>query len=895
VSALPDAGCDGINFINRQTKMETAHRTPLRQHDGGLPIELWGLVLAWLPRTYRMIYRCVSRMWRACVVIRDAGPSNQNPSEYRPNPSNNLEAMITDIFDVVSCKISNTEFAPASASIRTHAIDRIVVEGHEALAVWMLSHGCPCGPSSMAAAAHVGSFRLMERILALKGKPVMKCTCAAAAAGAMRRDVLTWLLERRCPWDESCPNAAARSDDLATLRWAISNGCRFDREALWRVSAQSGGSMETLRWMADVMGMPVCAVAVAIEAAGRRNWDAIEIVLPGHETDGELLLALVKRLDHVALAQMARAGRILPEWLRSDSLVALSSHGMTQGKGGHDQEDANARGEDLRRTLAVLLDEFGVQWNDSYACRQARSIRALSEELDARGLSCSQDEEEAIVWMRRSTGRIFAGRRGGIGDSALGGHLRRSGFASPAPTPSRPSVTVHAHENGAEIFAALNMTMSVDVFLEMEAAAGEEEPPPGLIRISVCDNFGRVHILTLPPILGVIFAAVKGLLRVVGGDDARGFIGTSGWAELPQAALSLIAGALSDAYRVPFKRVCVSWNRACVNFERGTFALRREGPTPLRVFAEAGHVSLLLWYLAESRNPPPLVGPGLCRAAAEAGMWGAVRALREAGCPWSAAVCDLAAMANEEGVLRWARGSGCLWTASTAAWLAWNRNDSALRWAVDEEGCPVDEDSFIALAARGEKTLLSWLRTRTIASLNLDRCASAAIENGYGELGLAIVESAPSSSRRQFDRAPCAAARAGDIAAMDALMRSGCRFDEGVAAAAAKAGRVDALDWLARAEVAWPWGDSVVEMAARHGRIDVLRWALRKGCPKRPLALTLAAGASEVACVRWMLAHGWRFDYSASWLLLDTQDLLGGGSNKDICIERGVPTIARGV
>ena len=74
-------------------------------------------------------------------------------------------------------------------------------------------------------------------------------TCFAAADHG-HLDVLKWLRENGCPWDEETCAYAARGGHLEVLKWARENGCPWDEDTCARrrvrpargaVGARGGG------------------------------------------------------------------------------------------------------------------------------------------------------------------------------------------------------------------------------------------------------------------------------------------------------------------------------------------------------------------------------------------------------------------------------------------------------------------------------------------------------------------------------------------------------------------------------------------------------------------------------------------------------------------------------
>ena len=92
-------------------------------------------------------------------------------------------------------------------------------------------------------AARVGSIDLLEFLG--PGHALDQDTCSNAAMGG-HLDVLKWLREGGCPWDESTTYAASEGGHLGVLKYAHESGCPWD--PLTCEAAAKGGRLDVLKY-----------------------------------------------------------------------------------------------------------------------------------------------------------------------------------------------------------------------------------------------------------------------------------------------------------------------------------------------------------------------------------------------------------------------------------------------------------------------------------------------------------------------------------------------------------------------------------------------------------------------------------------------------------------------
>ena len=146
----------------------------------------------------------------------------------------------------------STAFAyPAPRLCLRQACSLAARGGHLEVLKWLHNTGCPWNESCYAAAA--GGHLEVVNWLHSTGCTWNEWTCYAAAAGG-HLEVVKWLHNAGCPWDSATCGAAASGGHLATLQWTREHGCPWDAD-LVRAHSARGGNVDILRWLDD-QGVP---------------------------------------------------------------------------------------------------------------------------------------------------------------------------------------------------------------------------------------------------------------------------------------------------------------------------------------------------------------------------------------------------------------------------------------------------------------------------------------------------------------------------------------------------------------------------------------------------------------------------------------------------------------
>ncbi|PNH12964.1 hypothetical protein TSOC_000010 [Tetrabaena socialis] len=286
----------------------------------------------------------------------------------------------------------------------------------------------------------------------------------------------------------------------------------------------------------------------------------------------------------------------------------------------------------------------------------------------------------------------------------------------------------------------------------------------------------------------------------------------------------------------------------------------------LEAAAEGGHEAVCEWLIAED-CPKRLRLAAAAVAAASGGHTGLMdRLLAAAGPPnvrellnAAAAGCDLrtlqrlphtyldsrsrgALCGDEDPLLASAAGSCTTDWLAKAEWLeargySWTEEACAraagapdalarLVW-LRQRGCPVDSGAAVSAARQGDVGALRYL---------------------LGQRGCAL---------RTLPAAMWAAAKRGQVAAMQALHDRGVRGNEDMLRLAASRGHTRAVAWLAKAlGVASALTPELFASAAESGSIGLLAWLRGKGCLWGADVLAVAAAEGSEEQLEWLAAQG---------------------------------------
>jgi len=119
--------------------------------------------------------------------------------------------------------------------------------GNREVLEWLHNTGCPWDDVTCVVAARGGHLAMLQWVRE-HGCPWDRWTCAHAARSGHLR-VLQWAWEHRCPWDWETSAFAAAGGHLTVLKWVLEQGCPCNSNAC--MYAAMNGQLEVLQWMRE--------------------------------------------------------------------------------------------------------------------------------------------------------------------------------------------------------------------------------------------------------------------------------------------------------------------------------------------------------------------------------------------------------------------------------------------------------------------------------------------------------------------------------------------------------------------------------------------------------------------------------------------------------------------
>jgi len=145
--------------------------------------------------------------------------------------------------------------------------------GNQEVLEWLHNSSCPWDESTAFAAAGGGHLEAVKW-LHNHGCPWDGVTCAVAALYG-HLEVLQWAREYHCPWNSLTPSWAAQGGHLAVLQWAREHGCPWESGIC--MYAARAGHLEVLQWIRenDATGKVWNDNHVRTHAAGPRQQEVL--------------------------------------------------------------------------------------------------------------------------------------------------------------------------------------------------------------------------------------------------------------------------------------------------------------------------------------------------------------------------------------------------------------------------------------------------------------------------------------------------------------------------------------------------------------------------------------------------------------------------------------------
>jgi hypothetical protein len=217
--------------------------------------------------------------------------------------------------------------------------------GHNDMLEWLDDRGCKFDDWVVVNAAEGGHIRTLQWLWD-RGTAFGWEACAGAAEGG-QLDALVWLRERDCDWNESTCLHAAYYGHLHVLRWAMANGCEWD--PLATTFAAIGGHLDVADW----------CLAQGCEFITDTHWETA--TYPDVCSHPSLLALMIDSDTPPGLA--ARSGRIdVLEWMLAHGSPIDASVYTHAAETGHFHviDWALAHGEPWDAFVCAWLAEHGL-------------------------------------------------------------------------------------------------------------------------------------------------------------------------------------------------------------------------------------------------------------------------------------------------------------------------------------------------------------------------------------------------------------------------------------------------------------------------------------------------------------------------------------------------------
>ena len=121
-------------------------------------------------------------------------------------------------------------------------------KGRKNVIEFLREQGCPWNEEATCSAAAQGGHLNLLKYLHENGCPWNEYTCECAAGGG-HLNVLKYAHENGCPWNEETCSRAAEGGHLHVLKYAHENGCPWDEETC--ASAPLSGSLDVLKYVRE--------------------------------------------------------------------------------------------------------------------------------------------------------------------------------------------------------------------------------------------------------------------------------------------------------------------------------------------------------------------------------------------------------------------------------------------------------------------------------------------------------------------------------------------------------------------------------------------------------------------------------------------------------------------
>jgi hypothetical protein len=155
-----------------------------------------------------------------------------------------IEAILNPCYRTFKRLIDN-DINPPKELIKNEYMNKAAEKGDTDVLKWLRENGCPWNECACSYAAENGHLDMLK-YLRSNGCPWNKWMCEYAARNG-HLDVLKYLRENDCPWDELTFSATARNGHLDVLKYLRENDCPWDERACYY--AAYNGHLDVLKWL----------------------------------------------------------------------------------------------------------------------------------------------------------------------------------------------------------------------------------------------------------------------------------------------------------------------------------------------------------------------------------------------------------------------------------------------------------------------------------------------------------------------------------------------------------------------------------------------------------------------------------------------------------------------
>jgi len=123
-------------------------------------------------------------------------------------------------------------------------------EGEIEVLEWLVKEGCPLFDTAREAAIEANHLKVLKWLITHGCPGTIKIDYSLAVRYS-RHEIFKWLVEQKFRWDEGLPISAALIGNLDVLKWLREEGCPWDDERVV-LTAVKHSQFEVLRWATQI-------------------------------------------------------------------------------------------------------------------------------------------------------------------------------------------------------------------------------------------------------------------------------------------------------------------------------------------------------------------------------------------------------------------------------------------------------------------------------------------------------------------------------------------------------------------------------------------------------------------------------------------------------------------